>query len=758
MKKGIVFLLFFSIVVFSMILTGCFDNPNEQVDLGNNNNNNNQNQTDEEWLILDAINYNPTFSNYEQEGNGFLIYDELDLDTIQMINEVDKYTVSIVVVDPDNESQTIIIGAGSKFGKILFRKTGEYHFNVRGQTQNDHLLEENFSISVITGNRPDRIEYSVVNSENETVEVIKGGDTYTFTARLYSREQEYIPKSPQDAYWGTSQYLAPQEYEATIGNIIVEEERPYGYRCFVTNNMGTKINIVEDASYLVKDNLLKTQDYPEGIYFSYGGGIVDGTKEISINANDHPNGRYFLQDITAEYRFDNGDIQEIEISETKEKGKAGLYISYDNENYNLYSRSDYDYRFDSSKNRIQNYYSNDVHYQFDPTKDNARMYMAVWREKKEGNSTYLGIEKVEESDINLNLISQAPSSISISSISGKHKNDDTLFSPGYKTFTKNPIQGNVNVYICCDMDGDEEIEDEYLGKSFASSNLQFFKPDISTTGGNLLDYTLSYSYEGTLSPIEFLTVDKGNGNLDQYFVGIREGRATITVTSRFSSLEASIEVTVVNKIFENEKRLTMHRYEDCYGIFSDLNFEELVKIKEYRLTDYDENSFNLRDLREDEILEYRKGGTVISPDSLSYSDNGNMGQEISIYLQSTQKRMDVRNIYILPDFDFSLNGQEYSVRDLDTSRMIFEGIEVFQSSDKEWFFGYVPYIQLSYSEDPILFEITDTKELENDSITENPRYITTQDSFSVTVKYSFYYTNQGITKRYDVPILIIQKM
>lgn len=755
-RKFLDIFLFCSIFVLSIFLIGCDPGNNTPNDLGNVNNNN-DNQTQEDWLFLDSINFNPTFSTYVESGKGFLLYDELDLDAIQMISDVDKYTVSIEISGDGVETETIVIGGGGKFEKFRFTKTGEYIFKVSGKTENENILEDvSFSIQVITGNRPDRVEFSAINSKSEEVIDIKGGDTYTFSAQVFSGEEEYIPSTPKDVYWGQNSYLAPQEYEITIGNIIYEEERAYDFRCFVTNNVGTKINII-DQKYVVKDNLVKTEDFPYGIYFSYGQGMVNGTKDISINAKDHPLGRYFLQDISAEYHFDNGNVQEIEISDSKAKEKAGLYISYDNENYDIYSLSDYDYRYDEQENRISNYFQNGVKYQFDPTKSTAKMYLARWREKKEGMFSFVETEKIEGTEIDLNLISETPSSIDISRVSGKHKNDDQVFSPGYKTFTKEPRTGNVSVYLTCDMDGDDDIEDEFMGKYLSSSDIQYFKLDVNTTGGNLLDYTVNYSFDGTLSPIVFSSTEKGNGELDQFFVGIREGTATITVKSRFSSLETSITVTVVNKIFEEAKMMTIHRYEDCYGIFSDLNFEDIIKIKEYRLTDYNKYSYNLRDLREDEKLEYRKGGTIISPEAVSYNDNGQVGQEISVYIQGTQKRLNLGNIYIVPEFDFTVNGQEYSLENVEGSSMIFEGINLFQSSSKQWFFGYVPYIQLDYSENPISFEITGFRELEN-STSGEPRYSIITDSSSVRVYYKFYHTIKGNTDIYEVPILIIQKM
>ena len=741
--KNIVKSIFLSLVFLLVIIApSCNQNLNNNNSVDNEVNEKPGIEEKQEWFLLYDIKYNTAYSSYG-EGQGFFIYDEIDLNDVNFSSNVDKFTVKYDI--SYGEEKTIIgIGANSKFRVFVFSKAGQYTIKVSGKDNNGKALTEGeFKCNVVVGDRPDRIEYVIKNSNQEIVEYIKGGDSYTIVANLFNQEKEYIPLK-QDIYWN-----APgiSQYNLNLGNIFKQESIKTNLYCYVYNNNNSRIQIFADESFIIYDNLEKTPEFPQGIYFDLGEDISNG--ELELNVDSAMEG-FFYKKIKAEYRFDNGETMNLKFSDERLEGKLGMYISYDQETPEIYSVKNYDYSIDAKGNKKSNYFSNGVEYQFEPTKTAAKIYLAVWTLK---NNQYI-TSKVEGTDINLKLISQIPSAITVDSVSGSHKNDNEAFMTGYKNFEKTPVNGAIDVYLCCDMDGDNKIIDEYEGKSLSSIS-QYFVLNVSSIGGNLNDYIVTYSYESWEYPaIKMQTFKTGNGFLERFFVAPNIGVATITVKSMFSEHEYMLTINVVDKVFEDAKVIQNLEWDE-YSVFSVVDFSSILKIREYKLRDFDRDSYILRSPREDEVFEYSINGTIMEANAFSYQNNGLRGQEITVGIKGTNKKTTISKVYIIPDFIFSAYGVTYSLKDISETATFFESVVSKTDNDfVRWYYGLIPVLNLDTNGENINFEITNTLEMEKNEY-DMPRYYYYTRSNTFVLEYIFYYTDKGLKQSYGVEILNI---
>lgn len=745
MKKIIRLALVSILFLLAVFVSGCFDKNTNNNNSGNNGLTENPKTEEQQWFFLQNLKYNTAYSSYG-EGQGFFIYDEIDFNDVQFSSHVDNFTVKFDIFH-EEEKTTVGIGQNAKFGIYVFRNAGQYAVKVSGKDEDGKALkEEEFKCNVAIGNRPDRVEFVIKNGAQETVDRIKGGDSYTVTAKLFSQEKEYVPLA-QDIYWSVP---GVSQYTLSLGNIFKQESRKGAFYCFIRNNNNKRIRVFEDESLIIYDNLEKTAEFPQGIYYNFGVDISGGL-ELNVDAAipDKPfENNYFYRKIRAEYRFDNGDTLPLELADERGEGKLSMFISYDEESPQIYSVKKYDYSFDAHGNKRGDYFSNGVKYQFDPTKTSAKIYLAVWALEDNKYVT----SKVEGTDIDLRLISEAPSALTVTSVSGSHKNDAEAFKSDYKPFEKTPENGAIDVYLCCDMDGDNKISDEYEGK-LLSSIRQYFILNVSVTGGNLKDYTMIYTVERYGYPaIERLTEQ---GYSDPFFVAPNVGTSTVTIKSMFSEHEYMLTVNVIDKVFEDAKGIENIRGEDGgYAVFSKVDFRSFLKIKEYKLSDYDENSYVLRLPREDEIFEYSINDTVIEPDEFSYQNNNIRGHEITVSIKGASAKISINRLYIIPDFEFSVNGVSYRLKELEETIEYVEELSSFPNSQDKWFYGRIPVLNIQG--DALDFDITNHLEMENRSdMSGEPRYGFQKIGNKVVVTYMFDYINNSKLHIYQVEILNI---
>lgn len=652
MKKATVSLLCILFAAMCLLLHSC-------ISTGSGNNISGENRDNEEaFFELENFNYNTAYTSQKAGEKGFLLYDDVDFNSVLFDSHIiDSSSIYFEIWQNGALLNTLYKMPKTGFGYYRVDKKGAYNIKVFAQKNKGDEVSGSFDFNVIAMGRPDNVQFEIKNSHGEIVDKVKGGDSYTFTAKIYS-DNEQITLKDGDFYWKNPSNAGNYKSSYTVGNIVYERQQKFDFYCFATNNRGERINIVNNT-FAEVDNLIKTEQFPEGIYYSYG---IDTSLPITMNVNaaDQP---YFYNGIAAEYRFEGGEVETIPISNKHEEGKFSLFISYGGSDANVYSLSHYDYSVDNSGKKITNYFDNDVKYQFDPTQNSARVYLAVWQRHDTDVGYTLLPTKIESSVLDIALTNDAPETFRISSISGSHKNDTALYATTYKRQTKNIVDNSVEWYVCCDMNGNGKNDDEYYNKTLSDIE-QYFIINVAANTGSLWDYTMNISFSGVSAPIVFQKYENAAlGIFDRYFVCPNIGYAQITVKSKFTDKESIITVNIVDKVFESAKQIDRDGLSE-YFVFSTVDFSQKIKIKEYRLSSYNKDKYYLRSLRNDETLEYLRNNTVTSPDNFAFADNGALGQTITVRIVGTSVTSEINRVFIVPKFAFYINGNYYETKDI----------------------------------------------------------------------------------------------
>ncbi|NCA92321.1 hypothetical protein EOM82_03600 [bacterium] len=746
MKKYLIkTLAFFIFLTIALALQACIINSGDDGKIDGNEDNSVIKSGD--FFSLENCNFNPTFTSDDSQERGFLIYDEIDFNSISFDSKkVKSSSVYYEVFYGGEKLKRLDPDFNNKYATFRLDNKGKYTVKVFGENTSGEKVEGSFDFGVNSGGRADHVEVVIKDSEGKIVNEVKGGGSYTFIAQAYS-DDNAVEIISEDFFWDTPSKAGIKEKTFSIGNVTRREERNHDFYCYVRNNNNQKVNICK-ASFVIADNLVKTEAFPDGVYYDFGVEKVDNKLNLSVNTV-LDGGNYFYDNITAEYRFDNGDTVPIEKSMLSSEGKFGVFISYDGINFSAYDKSDYDYSVDAQNRKKASYYSNGVKYQFDPTKASAKVYLGVWEKVYNTLGYNLSPTKVDSTLTNINLLSEAPASISISSIIGRSKNDTVPFASNYIDVNKEITDGSVEVNICCDMDGDGNIRDEFEGKRLFQT-YQYFIPQIEITGGDLRDYTIDFSYQGMYSPIELISNQNLiSGDLERYFVCPKEGVATMKVKSVFSDAESEITINVVNKIFESAKKLETINT-DSVAVFYTLDMRPFMKVKEYRLSDYDNKSYNFRALREDEVLEYYVNGVLTEPNGFLFENNGLFGQGITVKIKGSNAQKTINNVYIMPSFAFYIDYQEYQISNLD--ERTFYGSNVSAENDssiERYFYGLLPFFEYNLAAGQSILDIT--LSIQND----DGLYKTNYYDGSFTVKYKFSHYIDGVEYFFYAEILKI---
>lgn len=746
MKKYLIkTLAFFIFLTIALALQACIINSGD--DGKNDGNEDNSVIKSGDFFSVENCNFNPTFTSDDSQERGFLIYDEIDFNSISFDSKkVKTSSVYFEVFYGGETLKRLDPDFYNKYATFRLDNKGKYTVKVFGENTSGEKVEGSFDFGVNSGGRADHVEVVIKDSEGKIVNEVKGGGSYTFTAQAYS-DDNAVEIISEDFFWDTPSKAGIKEKTFSIGNVTRREERNHDFYCYVRNNNNQKVNICK-ASFVIADNLVKTEAFPDGVYYDFGVEKVDNKLNLSVNTA-LGGGNYFYDNITAEYRFDNGDTVPIEKSMLSSEGKFGVFISYDGINFSAYDKSEYDYSVDAQNRKKASYYSNGVKYQFDPTKASAKVYLGVWEKVYNTVGYNLSPTKVDSTLTDINLLSQAPTDIKITSITGKSKDDRTPFANSYIDVNKSINEGSVEVNICCDMDNDGNIRDEFEGKRLFQT-YQYFIPQIEITGGDLRDYTIDFSYQSMYSPIELISNQNLiSGDLERYFVCPKEGIATMKVKSVFSDAESEITINVVNKIFESAKKLETIN-PDSVAVFYTLDMRPFMKVKEYRLSDYDNKSYNFRALREDEVLEYYVNGVLTAAGSFSFENNGISGQDITVKIKNSDAVKDIKNVYIIPTFGFSVLSQDYSISQL--SDRDFYGSNVTAENDssvEKYFYGLLPLLEITLDGGQSVSDGSLSLLNSDDS------YKTSYYNGVFTVKYKFSHTIQGTDYFFFAEILKI---
>lgn len=646
--------------------------------------------------------------NYSANGaNSFTVFDEVDLNTIAFDSyKIKAGTVIYEIYFGEEKQKTIYAGAG-RLESFALNKIGTYRVEVTAKKAAGGQANEHFEFEVKPNSRPNRVEFVIKNSKGEVVPQPKGGDEYTFIAKIFSGEKEVEADS---FFWEQLSNSGIAEYKYKIGNTAKSTVRAFNFNCIITNNMDKKINIMDYAqnkTYIIEDNLDKSVEYPNGIQFSYGINTANNYVQLPLNIGG-TSGAYFNRNISIAYRFDNGDVQPIEISQDKKtEGNATLMISYGNGEYGAYLPANYDYSCDRNGKRIANYFANGVKYQFDPTKSSASIKLVIWQSNKREGITYIEPATVDGSVIDVDIISSAPQSIDVKGISGSHKDDSVLFSKTYKTFNRAVKSDTVEVYVCCAMKATGSLSDEYYNKSLSSIK-QFFVLDIDIPSSDMCDYTIEYTVGvNNKKPIELRTYSApALGIFDQYFVCPDTGSSTMTIRSRFGRATKTLTINVVDKLFYNNTEIIRESIRD-YGVYYEVDVRNNIRFKDFYLSSYSKSDYNERGINENEVLEYLNNNVVIAPSSLNYANNGRWGQQlVSVRIKGTNIIADLGNIFIIPQFCFAINGTEYIAKELaqksfyHTTVRSMHPLEKYDT-DKD-IFGAISYLEYQKGEDEVI--------------------------------------------------------
>lgn len=733
--------------------------------LVNNNDNkppsHEQENSDSEYFDWSNLNYAWT----EQEGDttiyGYATYDVINFSGVSCSKAVDANSVYFEIYFDGEQLARVDRMPNNTFKSQPLLQKGSYDIKIFGKTTTGVDIYQQFSVGVKACGRPDNVEITIKNSSGEVVEYVKGGDTYTFLATIYSDGQQ-IDWDSKNYFWEKPSNAGKKEYQYTIGNQTTTQIKEFDFNCFVHNNMGEKVNIF-DKTFEQRDNLLKTEQYPEGIYYDYGMDIVNNRASLYLNLNQspNPNEKYFYSNITAEYRFENGDVQPLEYSSSNKDDAIYLLVSYDNLSYKLYDIKDYDYSKDIHGNRIENYFANGVKYQFEPSASSAKIQLCRKLKRTDETGTIYYEKAVEKSAIDIDIIKQNSADIEAKKVSGKHKNDNEPFATTYKEFSQNIANDVIELYVFCDMNGSGVKENDYLNNYLSSSN-QYFVIEVADMGGSLWDYTIDFDYKTTQPPIRLVTYrNDALGIYDQYFVCLNYGNATINVQSSFGKSSHSFDIKVVDKIFYNSTEIDKESLQD-YGLFSHVNVESFVKLKEYRLSHYNKNSAVKRGLQEGEYLEYYIGNNQVSANNFDYANNGYRGQELRVYLRSDFINKDIYQTmgtcYSIPNFRFLINGKSYLTTDLGFVQYS-DTISCRHCSDNKYFFGNIWELNYTKGEQEIVdnysfaFDLEYSgNQLEQDS-NDIDRFLYEYRNGVFVVFYKFYYTHGGQTHIYQTEIL-----
>jgi|LSQX01.1.fsa_nt_gb hypothetical protein len=722
--------------------------------------------SDKEELI-DELFFDWSNLNYS-EAESYTIFDDIDLNLVAFdTHKINADTVIFDIYLNGEKQKSLYPGFRNKFDTYRAIQKGVYTVKITAKKAGSGtVINEQFDLEVKTNNRANNIKFVIRDSNGVAVDKVRGGGEYTFVAEIYA-DDILVNTDSCSCFWEKLDNAGKLEHKQSFGNIASAKEISYNFHCFIINNSDNAIDImsyVEDKTFILEDNLAKTSDFPEGIYYSYGVEVINGKAELFLNVAESEKNEYFYNRVIAWYQFDNGDIQELGLTQTSEENKVSLMISYDEQNYSIYSQRLYDYSYDRHGGRILNYFANGVKYQFDPTQSHAKIHLAIWQKVKRDSLTYIEAKTINSSKVDVTIVSTPFEDMTINTVSGKHKEDSKLYSKTYKSFTKSITNNTFEVYVCCDMNGNGSVLDEYFNKSLEHIQ-QYFVLDVLIPSGSLWDYTVTYSYTH-IRPIELKTYVRPLSNtLEQYFVCPSLGEATIHIKSRFGEAEKTLTVKVIDKVFYNDTKIETDSLKD-YGVYSNLDVRHNIRFQEYYLSSYSKNNFVIRKIKDEEQLEYLINNTVIDPVALDYSNNGLRGQDITVRIKGTNISAILHHIYIIPTFAFALNNN-YFATSIAADQSFYHST-LYSKADYETskaIHGEIPIIEYIKNKDEAInfysFEFVlqyEHNQLESSLVhgDEIPRYKLFFHDNVFTVSYLFYYTTTGfnqVTHIYEIDIL-----
>lgn len=586
------------------------------------------------------LSYNRQYADYG-EGNGYLINDIVNLSEIAFNVSASDLNATLTI---ENGEVNHFVRSGERgfSGTVQLSAVGTYTFKAEWQYKGESY-DKSIGVNVVAGDRPEKVEF-VITHGDEVVTEMKGGNRYTVTA-LFMRGGE--PFEYSGGMYGWDRLGTGTSFVRIFENLFepIVEKRTFQY--VYTNNRGEQNTVICPFEITVSDNLDKSQ-YPFGARVYYNSAeFTDG--KATVKTNCVTSAARFVARLSAEFVFDNGETQSLTYSEEQPSdSKKSFYLAIS------YGDDFVRYRSDSFNLK----YAEGAFYQFDPNADTATVQVRLWY-----------ADKALDDEKQLILDRVMPTSISISSASGRKKEKFNIASANnklvdYTWYTKTEGDKRVlEIPVACDMDGDGEVEDEYLRNvssesdvTGASSKLQYFRFGVTfSAGADITDYTVVFQGQEPVKSYSHIS-DLYKRRVIYYYAAFT-GECEITVRSRFDpSVSDTVTVRVVDPVADYT---LLNKYDSLLNtigvlprLFGAKECDSPSVVREFRLSSYNRFQFTTRALAANERIEFSDIGFV----------EGQFGA-VTAKLYRNNEQLDTCTInYALavPRFSLTVDGATYN--------------------------------------------------------------------------------------------------
>lgn len=621
--------------------------------------------------------YNRQYADYG-EGNGYLINDIVNLSEIAFNVSASDLNATLTI---ENGEVNHFVRSGERgfSGTVQLSAVGTYTFKAEWQYKGESY-DKSIGVNVVAGDRPEKVEF-VITHGDEVVTEMKGGNRYTVTA-LFMRGGE--PFEYSGGMYGWDRLGTGTSFVRSFENLFEPIVEKHTFQYVYTNNRGEQNTVICPFEITVSDNLDKSQ-YPFGARVYYNNAeFTDGTATVKTNCVT--SAARFVARLSAEFVFDNGETQPLTYSEEQpsdSKKSFYLAVSYGDE----FAR----YRSDSFNKK----YAEGAFYQFDPNKDTATVQARLWYG-----------DKALDDEKQLTLDRVMPTWIAISSATGRKKEKFNIAHANnklvnYTSYTK--IDGDKRVLeipVACDMDGDGELEDEYLKNvnsendvTGANSSLQYFRFGVTFNAvADITDYTVvtqghepvkSYSYISDLYRRRVI-----------YYYAAFTGECEITVRSSFDpSVSDTVTVRVVDPVADYTLLNKYDSYLNTIGVlprlFGAKECDSPSAVREFRLSSYNRSQFTTRALAANERIEF---------DDLVFVE-GRFGS-VSAKLYRNNVLLDtctIKHALAVPRFSFTVDGVTYNSTDTGSawSTTFVNQTMIDPSTESVYYGGYLQALTVS---------------------------------------------------------------
>lgn len=632
-RKALIIIFIISTLLLSFMFSSCIKKPNGE--------------TPEppieytDFYDLDAVAF-----SYNDTEKGFQLYDDFELDTINLKKFVDKQKTTAELFLGKEKIELNFVGFGN-FGKYRFDKVGNYGIKIKGEAKDGTPLNGEFEFFVRNQGLPDEFQYNLINNEGNNIAFVEGGQTAFLDATIkLNNEIMLADTNVFSSYWKEGKNKGLRRLEINKGNTVFDTEENIGFFIEITNNIGKKVVIENIATVVVKNNLLTDSENSTGIYMDFGGQYAPERtvySKGSLSAID--------SNLSAEYRFKNGDVVPLVYSDRPGEYNFKLMVRYNGESeFTKYSVDDYDYSKNYRGEDIYNYIPNGTRYYFNPLKDSVEIRPCVWvGTKMEGMTLYDSV--LIDNTTTITLTKSLPTSISIEKVEANERNDIELSYNGVKKSIYPVVHNTVTVKIACSLNYLNHNDVDLRQQNFSFSLK--FNPECDMKD---FEYTISGDLR---SPAVQSHKWKVLGGYEKVFVARNVGQSVVTIKSKFSNAEYSLTVNVVDPILEEELYANV-----IPNVFTKVELRPYVKVRQYKLSTNPNDDAIIRSLREDEVLIYAKeeinnNWTDIELDSLTYTNMPTNGYKISLRCKLSgkwQSSLIVKNVRIIPNLSFGIDG------------------------------------------------------------------------------------------------------